>query len=309
MFSGSIPAIPTPFGREGIDETALRDHLDWLIEEGSSGIVAGGTTGEGASLNEAERRQVLDACIAQADGRVPVIAGCGSPNTASTLAQVQYAREAGAAAALVVCPYYTRPDQRGILAHFTHLAERGGLPIIIYNVPARTGTDILPETVGQLLRAYPEVFVAIKDATGAIARVADQRDACGKDFCQLSGNDETTLAFMAAGGRGCISVTANVAPRLCAEFQQACLAQDFSRAIDLHDRLLPLHRALFAEPSPAPLKHAMTMVRSGYPTRPRLPMIEISGETKEKIGAALDREVKLPAPALTACRSAPSPAG
>jgi len=155
MFSGSIPAVPTAFGREGIDEAALRDHLDWLIEEGSSGIVAGGTTGEGPSLNEAERRQVLDACIAQAGGRVPVIAGCGSPNTASTLAQVHHAREAGAAAALVACPYYTRPDQRGMLAHFMLLAEQGGLPIIIYNVPARTVTDIAPETVGQLVRAYP----------------------------------------------------------------------------------------------------------------------------------------------------------
>lgn len=289
MLSGSIPAISTPFRNGEIDEASLRDHVAWLIEQGSSGLTACGTTGEAASLSETEHRRVLDICVSETKGRVPVIAGCGTANTATTLAHVRHAKEAGAAAALVMVPYYVRPDQRGIQAHFEYLATHGGLPIVLYNVPTRTGADILPETIGKLVAAFPDVFIAIKDATGAIARVSVQREQCGTDFCQLSGNDETALGFMASGGRGCISVTANIVPRLCADFQDACREQDYRRALDLHDRLSPLHRALFVEPSPSPLKYAMSKVRNDYSAALRLPLVEIDAQSKAVIDAALDR--------------------
>jgi 4-hydroxy-tetrahydrodipicolinate synthase len=186
-----------------------------------------------------------------------------------------------------MAPYYVRPSQDGIFAHYAHLSENGGLPIVLYNVPARTGADIAPETMGRLVAGYPEIVIGLKDATGTIARVGMQRDACGARFCQLSGHDETTLAFMASGGRGAISVTANIAPRLCAEIQEAWLVQDFAKAALLNENLLPLHRALFAEPSPAPLKYAMVRKRRGYPGRLRLPMVEIGSETEQKIDRAI----------------------
>lgn len=288
MFSGSLPALPTPFRSGGIDEAALRDHLGWLIEEGSSGVVACGTTGEATSLTDAEYRRVLDICVSEANGRVPVIAGCGTPNTATTLDHIRRARDAGVAAAMVMAPYYVRPDQKGIVAHFEELALHGGLPIVLYNVPARTGVDILPETMGELVAAYPQIFVAVKDATGSIARVSTQRETCGSGFCQLSGNDETALGFMASGGRGCISVTANVIPGLSADFQEACRKGDFRYALDLHDCMVPLHKALFTEPSPGPLKYAMSRVRAGYSASSRLPVLEVSAESKALIDFALE---------------------
>lgn len=291
MFSGSIPALPTPFLNGAVDEAGLRDHVGWLIEQGSSGLVACGTTGEAASLSPAESRRVLDICVSEAKGRVPVIAGCGSPDTATTLEQVRRARDAGAAAAMVMAPYYVRPDQKGILAHFEELARQGCLPIVLYNVPARTGVDILPETMGELVAAYPGTFVAVKDATGSIARVSTQRETCGKGFCQLSGNDETALGFLASGGRGCISVTANVIPRLSADFHDACRRGDFQSALELHDCMSPLHRALFAEPSPGPLKYAMSRIRFGFDARPRLPILEISAESKALVDLALELAV------------------
>lgn len=286
MFSGSIPALPTPFKGAGIDEAALRDHVAWLIEQGSSGIAACGTTGEAASLSRDEHRRVLDICVAEASGRVPIIAGCGTANTATTLDHVQRARDAGAAAAMVMPPYYVRPGQKGILAHFEELAMHGGLPIMFYNVPGRTGTDIMPETMGTLVSAYPKVFVAVKDATGALARVTLQREACGAGFCQLSGNDETALGFMAMGGSGCISVTANVAPRLCADFQGACRRRDFEQALHLLDRLAPLHRAMFVEASPAPLKYALSKIRAGYADELRLPLVGLEEQSKKLIDQA-----------------------
>lgn len=287
MFSGSIPALPTPFSSNGIDEAALRDHVSWLIEQGSAGMAACGTTGEGGSLSVQEHLQVIQACVSEANGRVPVIAGCGTQSTATTLEYVRQARDAGAAAAMVVAPYYIRPGKEGVLAHFRVLAEHGGLPIVLYNVPARTGTDILPGTMGKLVAERPDVFVAVKDATGLVARVSDQREACGPGFTQLSGSDETALGFMATGGRGCISVTASVAPRLCAEFQQACRNLDFRHALQLHERLMPLHRALFAEPSPGPLKYALSTVRAGYSAAMRLPLVNISATSQRMIDVAM----------------------
>lgn len=288
MFSGSIPALPTPFRNGVIDEGALRDHVNWLIEQGSSGLAACGTTGEAASLSPDEHRRVLEICVSQSDGRVPVIAGCGTANTAATLEHIRHARDSGAAAAMVMPPYYVRPGQRGVIAHFEELAIHGGLPIVLYNVPARTGTDILPETMGHLVTAHPKTFVAVKDATGAIDRASSQRAACGPDFCQLSGNDETALGFMASGGSGSISVTANVAPRLCADFQDACRQGDFARALDLQDRLWALNRAMFAEPSPGPLKYAMSKVVAGYSAHLRLPMVGIDAETMRAVDRSLE---------------------
>ena len=287
MFSGSIPALPTPFTREGIDERSFRDHVSWLIEEGSSGLVACGTTGEAASLSAVERDRVLAICVSEAVSRVPVIAGCSAPNTSTVIEQINRARDLGATAAMVSAPHYVRPDQNGLIAHFREIALHGGLPVVLYNVPTRTGVDIRPETIGRLVADYPGVFVALKDATGAIARVSLQREECGTKFCQLSGNDETTLGFMATGGSGCISVTANVAPRLCAEFQAACRLQDFRRAIELHDRLLPLHRALFAGPSPAPLKYALSRIRANFSVRLRLPIVQTDDDAKRLIDEAL----------------------
>ena len=292
MFSGSIPAIPTPFRDDRIDEAALRDHVAWLIEQGSSGLVACGTTGEAASLSQSEHSRIIDICVFEANGKVPVIAGCGSSNTAAALELVHRAKDCGAAAAMVMAPCYVRPDQRGIAGHFEDLAMHGGLPMVLYNVPARTGVDILPETIGKLVAAFPAIFIALKDATGAIARVSIQRELCGPEFAQLSGNDETALGFMASGGCGCISVTANVVPRLCADFQDACRRQDYRRALDLQDRLSPLHRALFVEPSPSPLKYAMSKVRSGYGAVTRLPLVEIGANSKIVMDAALNRALR-----------------
>ncbi len=287
MFSGSIPALPTPFTCDGIDESALRDHVSWLIEEGSSGLVACGTTGEATSLSEPEYQRVLKIVVSEAADRVPVVAGCGTPSTATTLRHMRIAQDAGAAAAMVAPPYYVRPNQNGIIAHYSELARRCGLPIVIYNVPKRTGVDIAPETMGLLVTMHPGSFAGLKDATGAIERVALQRDFCGEELLQLSGNDETSLGFMEAGGVGFISVTANVAPALCAKFHELCRRHDYQGAAQINEALLPLHRALFLEASPAPLKYAMQRIRAAYPSTLRLPMIEIGRKTKAAINGAL----------------------
>ncbi len=277
MFSGSIPALVTPFGQEGaIDEAALRSLVDWQIEEGSSALVACGTTGEAATLDREEHFRVVAICVEQAAGRVPVIAGAGSNDTRVAAANLVAAKEAGADAALMVPPYYNRPSQEGIVRHFEALARgmAGGaaLPIVLYNVPSRTATDILPDTLARIVALAPDVFVGVKDASGVLPRVSQHRAACGERFCQLSGNDDQALAFNAMGGQGCISVTANVAPRLCAEFQAACASGEYGRALDLHDRLFALHAALFTDASPGPVKYAMTRVRPGFPQGLRLPM-------------------------------------
>ena len=285
MFSGSIPALVTPFRDGRFDEALFRDFVDWQIAEGSSGLVPCGTTGESATMSIVEHDRVVAVCIEQAAGRVPVIAGCGSNDTLVALDHMRSAKAAGADAALVVLPYYNRPNQDGIYAHFAFLAERCDLPIIVYNVPARTVTDILPATLGRL--AEIPTIVGIKDASGLVARVTAQRLACGPDFCQLSGNDDMTLGIMAMGGVGCISVTANVAPRLCADFQAACRDNRWPDALALQDRLYPLHAALFTDASPGPIKYALSKVRPGFPGGLRLPMTPANQASRDAVDAAL----------------------
>jgi 4-hydroxy-tetrahydrodipicolinate synthase len=286
MFSGSIPALVTPFRNGEVDEDAFRRLVSWQIAEGSSALVPCGTTGENATLSYDEHYRVISLCIEEAAGRVPVIAGCGSNDTATAVRHMVFARAEGAAAALVVAPYYNRPNQEGIYAHYAHLADKCDLPIILYNVPGRTVTDLLPETVARL-SAIPSI-VGIKDASGNLARVGTHRLGCGIDFCQLSGNDDMALGFNASGGVGCISVTANVAPRLCAEFQQACLDGDYALARTLNDALHPLHGALFSDASPGPAKYALTRVLSDFPDELRLPMTPAGDSSRRAVDAALE---------------------
>lgn len=287
MFSGSIPALVTPFRDGAFDETAFRKLVDWQIEQGSSALVPCGTTGENSTLSNAEHHCVIEVCIEQAAGRVPVIAGCGSNDTQNALLHMTFSKKCGASAALVVAPYYNRPSQEGLLAHFGYLAEHSDLPIILYNVPGRTVTDLMPETVIELANRYPDRFIGIKDASGDISRVTDHRMGIKGPFCQLSGDDELALAHTAAGGVGCISVTANVAPRLCAEFQQACAAGDLAEARRLNDLLYPLHYAMFEDASPGPCKYAMTRLLDWFPGELRLPLVPCNDKARAAVDAAL----------------------
>jgi 4-hydroxy-tetrahydrodipicolinate synthase len=285
MFRGSIPALVTPFRDEAFDELTYRKFIDWQIVEGSHGLVPCGTTGEAATLSADEHRRVVTTCVEAAAGRVPVIAGCGSNNTAQAIELTRSAKAAGADAALHVPPYYNRPNQEGIYAHLVAVAEAVDMPIVLYNVPSRTVADISVETMARLARIAN--VVAVKDATGNLARVTAQRLACGADFVQLSGNDDMALGFNAMGGSGCISVSANVAPRLCAEFQKACLAADWANALDLQDRLYPLHAALFTDASPGPVKYALNRLRPDFPADLRLPMTAASDASRRAVDAAL----------------------
>ena len=285
MFRGSIPALATPFRDEAFDEGAYRDFIEWQIAEGSHGLVPCGTTGESATLDAAEQRRVIATCVDQAKGRVPVIAGCGSNSTAIVIRHMAAAEEAGADAALVVLPYYNRPSQEGLFAHFAALSDASALPIVVYNVPSRTVTDVLPETLGRIAR-LPTV-VGIKDASGDLGRVTAHRRLCGDDFVQLSGNDDTALAFLALGGVGTISVTANVAPRLFAEMHDAHRDGDAGRAIEIQDRLFPLHKALFIDASPGPVKYALSRIR-GFQLELRLPMTPPSEASRRAIDEALE---------------------
>ena len=285
MFAGSIPALVTPFRDGLLDEAALARLVDWQIAEGSSALVPCGTTGESATLSFDEHYRVIDMVIAAADGRVPVIAGCGSNDTATAVRHMAFAKAAGAAAALVVAPYYNRPSQDGIVAHYRHLADHSDLPIIVYNVPGRTVTDILPETLARIA-AIPSV-VAIKDASGDLARVTQHSAEIGPDFCQLSGNDDLWLAHSVLGGTGCISVTANVAPRLCSEFHGLCAAADYRAARDLHDRLFALHKAMFADASPGPAKYALSRLHDWFSPEARLPILAASNAAQSAIDTAL----------------------
>jgi 4-hydroxy-tetrahydrodipicolinate synthase len=287
MFSGSIPALVTPFRDGAFDEKAFRRLVDWQIENGSSALVACGTTGEASTLSNAEHHRVIEVCVEQAGGRVPVIAGCGSNDTMNALLHMTFSKKCGAAAALCVAPYYNRPSQAGLIAHFSYLAEHMDLPIILYNVPGRTVTDILPETVCELAGRYPGRIIGIKDASGDLSRVTDHRMGIGKAFCQLSGDDELALPANAAGAVGCISVTANVAPQLCADFQAACAANDFGRARELNDQLYPLHYAMFEDASPGPLKYALTRVHSWLTEELRLPLVPCSDAARTSVDAAL----------------------
>ncbi|AJP71590.1 4-hydroxy-tetrahydrodipicolinate synthase [Sphingomonas hengshuiensis] len=287
MFSGSIPALVTPFRDGAFAEEDFRALVDWQIDQGSAALVPCGTTGEAATLSKDEHFEVVRVCVDQARGRVPILAGAGSNDTRVAIGNVRAAQESGADAALMVPPYYNRPSQEGIFRHFAAVAEATELPIILYNVPGRTVTDIQPATMARIVAAFPDTFLGVKDATGQLGRVSEQRSGCGAGFVQLSGNDETALAFNAMGGTGCISVTANVAPGLCAEFQAAWAAGDRAGALALHDRLYPLHLAMFTDASPGPVKYAMSRVVPGFPTELRLPMTEASDASRAAVDAAL----------------------
>jgi 4-hydroxy-tetrahydrodipicolinate synthase len=286
MFSGSIPALVTPFAAGRVDRALFRDFVEWQIAEGSTGLVPCGTTGETATLDRDEHREVVSTTVQAAKGRVPVIAGCGSYSTAAAIGLVKTAADVGADAVLVVVPYYNKPSQAGLIAHFTAIADASPLPIVVYNVPSRTVADISVEALAEVVKH--ERIVAIKDATGNLARVTAQRLACGEDFVQLSGNDDMALGFNAMGGTGCISVTANVAPKLCAEFQAATLDGRWDDALTLQDRLYPLHAALFSDASPAPTKYALSRVRPGFPTDLRLPLVEASEASRRAVDLALE---------------------
>jgi 4-hydroxy-tetrahydrodipicolinate synthase len=283
MFKGSMPALVTPFSDGAVDFEALKSLVEWQIAEGSHGLVPVGTTGESPTLTHDEHEKVIEAVVAAAAGRVPVIAGAGSNNTVEAVRFVEHAKAVGADAALVVTPYYNKPTQKGLIAHFGALNEIG-IPIIIYNIPPRSVIDMLPATMGELAK-LPNI-IGVKDATGDLSRVPKQRIMCGKDFVQLSGEDATAVGFNAQGGVGCISVTANVAPRLCAEMQEATLAGDYAKALDYQDRLMPLHEAIFAEPGVAGAKYGLSVLGLGS-DEVRLPLTGLEDTTKQKIQAAM----------------------
>ena len=285
---GSIPALVTPFAPDGrIDEAAFRALVEWQIAEGSSALVACGTTGEASTLSAGERMKVVRTCVDQARGRVPVIAGAGSNSTQVALEHLRATKDAGADAALVVAPYYNRPSQEGLHQHFTALARAALLPLILYNVPARTVTDLEPATLARIVEDRPQAIVGLKDSSGLLSRVAEHRARLGPDFVQLTGNDELALAFNACGGAGCISVTANVAPRLCAALQAATRTGGYAEALRIHDRLHLLHLALFSDASPGPAKYALSRIRPGFPHALRLPMTPPDDASRAAVDAAL----------------------
>lgn len=285
MFTGSIPALVTPFTNGEVDKKALKELVEWHIAEGSSGVVPVGTTGETPTLSHEEHRDVVRICVETAAGRIPVIAGAGSNSTREATSLTQFAQEVGADAALVVTPYYNKPTQRGMIAHYEAIVEATDIPIIIYNIPGRSVVDMTPATMGML--AKHKNIIGVKDATGDITRVSHQRATCGKSFCQLSGEDASALGFNAHGGVGCISVTANVAPRLCAEFQAATLAGDYAKALEYQDRLLPLHTAIFIEPGVAGAKYGLSLLgKCGDEVR--RPLTTLQDETKAQIKAAME---------------------
>jgi 4-hydroxy-tetrahydrodipicolinate synthase len=286
MFFGSIPALVTPFSGGRVAEDTFAAFLEWQIVEGSDALVPCGTTGESATLSRDEHRDVIAQTVRVANRRVPVIAGCGNYSTAAAIELVNAAADVGADAALVVVPYYNKPSQAGLVAHFTAIADASPLPIVVYNVPSRTVADISVETLAAVAK-HPRI-VAIKDATGNLGRVSAQRLECGETFVQLSGNDDMALGFNAMGGVGCISVTANVAPRLCSDFQKATREGRWDDALKLQDKLYPLHAALFTDASPGPTKYALSRVRQGFPSELRLPLVEPSDASKRAVDAALE---------------------
>ncbi|WP_298958125.1 4-hydroxy-tetrahydrodipicolinate synthase [uncultured Roseibium sp.] len=283
-FRGSIPALVTPFKNGKVDYETLEGLVEWHVEEGSHGIVAVGTTGESPTVSKLEHKEILKRVVEFAAGRLPVIAGTGSNATAQSLDMLQHAESVGADAALIVTPYYNKPNQAGLLSHYQVLHDNSNLPIILYNIPGRCVIDILPETMAQMA-SWPRI-IGVKDATGSMERVSQQRAKCGTDFIQLSAEDAAVLGFNAHGGSGCISVTANVAPRLCAEFQEASLAEDLGRARALQDRLLPLHSAVFLEPPAACVKYALSRL-GRCSDEVRLPLTPVTDETKQALNQAM----------------------
>ena len=284
MFKGSMPALVTPFQGGELDLETLKKLVEWHIGEGSHALVPVGTTGESPTLSHEEHETVVAEVVKAAAGRIPVVAGAGSNNTLEAIRFVQYADKVGADGALVVTPYYNKPTQRGLIAHFTALHDCADIPIIIYNIPGRSVIDMTPDTMGELAK-LPRI-VGVKDATGDLARVCDQRITCGADFLQISGEDATAHGFNAQGGVGCISVTANVAPKLLSQMQDACTAGDYATALEIQDRLMPLHKAIFTEPGLVGAKYAMSKLGL-CSDEVRLPLVSLSDETKAKVDAAL----------------------
>ena len=283
-FRGSFTALVTPFQNGGVDEQAFRALVVWQIDEGTNGLVPVGTTGESPTLSHGEHKQVVEWCISEARGRVPVIAGAGSNSTREAIDLARHAEKAGADAVLVVTPYYNKPTQEGLYQHFKAINDAIGIPIIIYNIPARSVIDMSVDTMKRLYELRN--VVGVKDATANLVRVSQQRAALGPDFIQLSGEDATALGFMAHGGHGCISVTSNVAPRLCAEFQSACLRGDFGAALDIQDKLMPLHQNLFIETSPAPVKYALSLLDKCADSV-RLPIVDLCDKSKAAVRDAM----------------------
>jgi 4-hydroxy-tetrahydrodipicolinate synthase len=283
-FRGSITALVTPFRDDAVDEDAFRSLIDWQIESGTTGLVPVGTTGESPTLTHAEHMRVVEMCVEQANGRVPVIAGAGSNSTREAVDFAKHAESAGADAVLVVTPYYNKPTQEGLFQHFKAVNDAIGIPIFIYNIPGRSIIDMSVDTM-QRLYELPNI-AGVKDATANPARLSQQRQFLGEDFIQLSGEDATALGFMAHGGHGCISVTSNVAPKLCADMQQACLAGDYRTALTVQDRLMPLHTAIFVETNPAPIKFALSVL-GRMSEDVRLPMVPVTEATRQAVRSAM----------------------
>ncbi|HEY2070917.1 MAG TPA: 4-hydroxy-tetrahydrodipicolinate synthase [Rhizomicrobium sp.] len=281
---GSIPALITPFSGGKVDEAAFRKLVSWQIAEGSHGLVPCGTTGESPTLSHEEHMRVVEICVEEANGRVPVIAGAGSNSTAEALALTRHAKDVGADAVLSVTGYYNKPSQEGLYRHYAAIAEAVDIPIVIYNIPARAIVEISVETMARLAKIAN--IVGVKDATANMARPSRERLACGTDWRMLSGEDGTALGYMAHGGHGCISVTANVAPKLCAQFQEACMQGAFEAALQIQDRLMPLHDALFCEPSPAPVKYAASLLGLSS-DEVRLPMMAATEFARGRVRDAL----------------------
>jgi 4-hydroxy-tetrahydrodipicolinate synthase len=284
MFQGSFVALITPFHNGEVDEQAFQSLVEWHIQEGTHGLVPCGTTGESPTLSHEEHKRIIEICIETAAGRVPVIAGAGSNSTREAIDLTEHAKEAGADASLHVTPYYNKPTQEGLFHHYRAIADAVDLPLFIYNIPGRSVINMSDDTMSRLAE-LPQVM-GVKDATADITRVSSQRLLMGPNFIQLSGEDATALALMAHGGHGCISVTANIAPRACAEFQSACLAGDFGTALEYQDRLMPLHTALFLETSPAPVKYGASLLNL-CTEELRLPLVEVSNKTKDSVEMAM----------------------
>jgi 4-hydroxy-tetrahydrodipicolinate synthase len=283
-FRGSFTALVTPFKNGAVDENAFRSLVDWQVAEGTRGLVPVGTTGESPTLSHEEHKLVVEWCVGQAKGRVPVVAGAGSNSTREAVELSQHAEQAGANAVLVVTPYYNKPTQEGLYQHYKAISDSIGIPIIIYNIPSRSVIDMSVDTMKRLFALRN--IAGVKDATASMVRVSQQRAELGEDFNQLSGEDATALGFMAHGGHGCISVTSNVAPRLCAEFQSACLRGDYRAALMLQDKLMPVHTALFLETNPAPVKYALSLLGRCAETV-RQPLVAITEKTKAAVRDAM----------------------
>ena len=283
-FRGSFTALVTPFNNGSVDEKAFRDLVEWQIAEGTNGLVPVGTTGESPTLSHSEHNKVVEWCTDQAKGRVPVVAGAGSNSTKEAVELSQHAEKAGADAVLIVTPYYNKPTQEGLYQHYKAINDAIGIPIIIYNIPPRSVIDMSVDTMKRLYEL--KNIAGVKDATANMARVSQQREACGPDFNQLSGEDITALGFNAHGGHGCISVTANVAPRLCSEFQAACGRGDYAAALKIQDKLSPLHQNLFIETSPAPVKYGMSLIGK-CSENVRLPMVPASEKARAAVREAM----------------------